>query len=844
MMYRAALCSALGLAVAQGLPAGQTLTPLRGFPTGDGTTLRIEQAADPRQPFSVAGPHGALLGRQDGDLEAWVFPWKIFENLRIAAQQPGGAPVELSAYAAQIETTPSATILTYRLAGMTLRQTMFAPQQAPEGAGAAIVFQVTSAQPVTLLFQMTPRMERMWPVKDDPTPQVEEAKEGGSEFCILKNGGTKTAGALAMPQTEANVSPRSLTFVLHYSPAEDRGKYFPLLMTTAGSASAATLGRRLAALDAALPALYAATAAHYREFRARHTAIETPDATLNAAYAWAQAAIDQMRAETPERRGEALTAGYAMSGDGTRPGFGWFFGRDSLWTLYAIDSYGDFATARQQIEFLLRRQRADGKIMHEYSQTANQVDWGAMEFYYAAADATPLLLMAANDYLRVSGDVGFIRAHWEGLARAWAFETGHVSDDGVYNNTQGTGWVESWTPKMPYQEIYLAALDEQASLGYAQMARAVGQELAAAAARVRAAKIGRAIEQEYFVAEGQYYAFSRNEDGTLDPTATIFPAVAWWDGTYQLGGGEAMMRRWASEEFSTDWGTRDLSDATRFYDPNAYHQGTVWPLYTGWVALAEYRAGRPLNGYTHLMENAELTWSSDPGTVTELLSGQKFETMGTPHQLWSSAMVVTPVLRGMFGLGWNAGTKTLTVTPQLPADWKTATVRRIPLGNERVDLRFTRSGQTLVVTAQSHAAGDTPADQHPGEQARPGPGHEDGTPGFRLSTLAAGGTIEGRTLRIPLPPVEAAVARHLPQPGAVTQQMKVLDEAWSVRSLTLRLAGQAGTQATLTLRENAAGLRVQCIGGTMGDAKDGLRPVTVAFPAGSGSVTATVTFVW
>ncbi|HTW46318.1 MAG TPA: hypothetical protein VMD92_00140 [Acidobacteriaceae bacterium] len=811
----------MGFALIGGLAKGQTLRALPAFPVADGTALHIAQAADAKQPFSVVGPRGALLGLQDGSLEAWVFPWKIFSDLRFTAQTRGRPPVEMSTYAAKIEVTPSATTVTYRNAGLTVRQIMFAPQQALEGTGAAVLFQVRSARPVTLTFRVTPRMQRMWPVKDAPTQQTAWVQTDGSGFYLLKSAATPTVAVLAMPEARPgkDALPRTLTLALHYDPARDGGKLFPLLIATTNATQRGAQNAALAALEQRLPALYARTAAHYRELLARHTAIETPDATLNAAYAWAMVAIDQLRAVTPEHEGVALTAGFGMSGDSTRPGFAWFFGRDSLWTIYAIDSYGDFATVRHEIEFLLRHQRADGEIMHEYSQTSNLVNWAAGPFYYASADATPLLLMATNDYLQVSGDVDFVRLHWEELARAWTFETTHVSSDGIYNNTQGTGWVESWVPKMPYQEIYLAALDEQASLAYARMARAVGENSAATAASERAAEIGRAIEREYYLPDGQVYAFSRNEDGTLDSTATIFPAVAWWDGTYALRRAHTMMWRWASDEFSTDWGTRVLSDRVPFYKPTAYHQGTVWPLYTGWVALAEYRAGRPLDGYTHLMENADLTWVWDPGKVTELLSGQNFTTMGTPHQLWSSAMVVTPVLRGMFGLGWDAGTRTLTVTPQLPADWKTATIRRVPLGKERVDLRFTRRGTTLAV-------------------------EETGGADVRLTSRAAMSTAQGRTLRITLPPVEVAVARHLPQPDAVTQQLKVLDERWGDHSLTLTLAGQAGSQEKLTVRENAPDLQLQCMNGVLGAAKDGLRPMTVTFPPGNGYVTVTVTFEW
>ena len=160
-----------------------------------------------------------------------------------------------------------------------------------------------------------------------------------------------------------------------------------------------------------------------------------------------------------------------------------------------------------------------------------------------------------------------------------------------------------------------------------------------------------------------------------------------------------MKNRWASHEFSTDWGTRDLSPTLPFYDPISYHQGSVWPLFTGWVALSEYRSGRNLSGYTHLMQNADLTWAQNLGAVTELLSGQFYRWLGrsTSHQLWSSAMVLTPAVRGMFGLEWSAAENTLTVTPSLPAQWNQAKISGVPLADRRVGIEMRRNGSTLLV---------------------------------------------------------------------------------------------------------------------------------------------------
>src|ERR1700689_4005353 len=264
---------------------------------------------------------------------------------------------------------------------------------------------------------------------------------------------------------------------------------------------------------------------------------------------------------------------------------------------------------------------------------------------------------------------------------------------------RGSGWVESWIPAMPQQEIYLAALDQQASTAFSDIAKATGHLQLADVAQKRAEHISQQVEKKYFLPAVNFYAFSRNADGIPDTSPTIYPAVAAWDGTFNLSRPSEMLNRWASQEFSTDWGTRDLSPTVGFYDPISYHQGSVWPLFTGWVSLSEYRNGRRLAAYAHLMQNADLTWVEDLGAVTELLSGEFFRWFGrsTSHQLWSSAMVVTPTVRGMFGLEWSAGEHTLTVTPSLPAQWSEAKIVGVPVAQSRVDLEMHRSGSSLFM---------------------------------------------------------------------------------------------------------------------------------------------------
>ncbi|MHB1020828.1 MAG: amylo-alpha-1,6-glucosidase [Acidobacteriaceae bacterium] len=836
LIAAASLLFAFHLALAQSpTPA---LSAVTSFSLYAKKGLHISRETDPQRPFSVVGPHGAVLGQENGSFEVWHFPWKILSNMRITARMQGDPiPIDVNAHASWINVRPYATTITFSYASFTVREIIFAPKQASAGAGVMVLYQVEAVRPMTLIFSFNPVMQRMWPVESADRPVPEWVPTGNnSGFYLLRLKSSDHAAVLAMPTAEEvtlhppreRVQNDPLQFVLHFDPAHDSSLIYPLLLAfgdTQATATREALEQQLAVLNTSVKSIYQGNERYYQNLLATRMSIATPNKKLDAAFSWAEVSMDQLRVlTTPEHKEEALTAGFFGSGDAARPGFGWFFGRDALWSLYAINSEGDYKTTREEIAFLLKRQSPAGKILHEWSQTADLVAWKELPYEFASADATELLPMAVNDYLRISGDLGFVQRHWESLQRAWNFECTHDTDgDGIYDNSEGSGWVESWIPSMPHQEIYVAVLDEQASLAFADLARATGHKALAASALIRATRIRKQIEKEYFLPQTHFYAFSWNGNGITDNTDTIFPAVAWWDGDYALAHYQVMMSRMASSEFSTDWGTRILSDQTSFYDPISYHQGTVWPLFTGWVSVAEYRTGHTLSGYAHLMENANLTYTQDSGNITELLSGEFFQPLArsTAHQLWSSAMVVSPVVRGLFGLEWDAAAKSLSVSPHLPANWNEATLTHIPFADNYVDLRMTRHGTELLVQA-THA----PA-------------------GVRLTSKIVGSRVERRTtLRIPLPPVEVSISQNLPEFGETTSQLKVLDEQYAAHQLKLTLAAPGGTLQTIQVRENAANLKVLCENGEMESSTNGLRTVMISFPPAKKYVMRTVILRW
>ncbi len=855
----------------------------------DNTGPVIRAHAESEKPFTVAGERGVLVGQQDGGFEAWLLPVKLLSHLTIEANVEGyTVPIEVNRQAAEIEVRPDRTIITYAHIGFTVRQIMFSPTDAVPGTGPVVLFEFDCVRGIDFTFRFTPELRWMWPQRNAGVPGMEwvagpnaspNAKEpgpsgsisgtptSGQGYYVLHLDYPDLAGAVTIPgaqpgilapyQERPQVHPVELK--LHIDPARDHGRLFPLLMavgTDKVSASNSALASSLAELNASIASRYKTHAEAYKKLLANSVSITTPDKALNEAFQWAVISIEQLRTHVPEAPGNdqmagkpetGLVAGYYASGDSARPGFGWFFGRDALYTLYAVNGYGDFALSKSELEFLMRRQRDDGKIMHEYSQTAAWIDWKAFPYMYAAADATPLFLLAVADYVRTSGDTDFLTGHREAIEKAWTFETTHDTDgDGIYDNSQGTGWVESWPSGMPHQEIYLALLDQQASGAMEEIETLLKDSAKAEAAKQRAETLAKTINSEYRDAEKGCYAFSRNKDGSLDRTRTVYPALDWWSGKPILSQPSGCLSQFASHTLNTDWGLRDVSNDEKIYDGMSYHQGSVWPLFTGWAALAEYRGGQPLAGYQMLMENANLTRAQDLGADTELLSGDFFVPFGrsTSHQLWSSAMVITPTLRGLFGIDVDAQTKTITVNPHLPADWDHAAVNDLQVPGGKITLTFEHEARGLVISISQWGIHDWVL--------------RTDVPGFKAGEMGTDSLI------LPLPVVEIGDLEHvLPAPGARTTQPRVLTQTWGVNKVDLTVQGMAGTEAHFAVRRHKlVKLRPRVSDGLSNEAdsrhpgvslsgidtafRDANLPLLLSFyfPPGEGWKTITVTITW
>ncbi len=810
--------------------------------------LRLDQAARAGRFFAVAGRRAAVFGTEGRSLEVWAYPLKLVDDFQLSFRLDGyPLDIEGAGVLASVSVRPEATIFTYSHAAFTIRQIVLAPIDEP---GVVMLLDVDAALPITITAAFRPRLRLMWPA-GLMTPNVEWDEK--AKLYVISEESKRFAGVVGTPggadlslmpyQEEPRDVPLRLSVKLPLGAMRTRLVPIVFAGSTNGREEAkANYDRLLASASE----LYSSNVEYYRDLAAQTLSVSTPDPRLDAAFAWAKVGIDKGLVTNP-LLGTGLLAGFRTSGDSERPGFAWLFGRDALWTTLATTAYGDRAVSRLALDFLRVYQRADGKIPHEISQSATLIPWfEGYEYPWNSADATPLFVLAHGDYYQATGDRSFLAASWPAIQKAYRFTAATDTDgNGLVENTKvGHGWVEGGPLHPAHEEIYMQGLWVEACRAMAEMAEAMQDPAALVLARNGAEKTRAAMEKTYWLDGPGHYAFATAKPREKPPEAepgpnrarrqarmealaggglvdedTVLPAVPLWWRTLDAERAQSELDHLGGAALATDWGTRLLSDRSELYDPLAYHFGSVWPLFTGWTSVAAYRYGRPSVGYQALMANALLTFPGALGAVTELLSGDRNAAFGrsSHQQIWSQAMVVSPLLRGLFGLEVEDAGRTLGFAPQLPPDWEEAALRNVGAGNSRCDIAVTRTpGRLEIALSRTRGEGALRLVLSPALalDARVRSVTRDGqVAAFESSRLGdvqrVATTVEGdwRELRVRFEydeGTEAYVSAETPEAGARSAGLRLLRARAEGHVLRLSLQGLGGHSYPLRVRSPRA----------------------------------------
>ena len=206
--------------------------------------------------------------------------------------------------------------------------------------------------------------------------------------------------------------------------------------------------------------------------------------------------------------------------------------------------------------------------------------------------------------------------------------------------------------------------------------------------------------------------------------------------------------------------------------------------------------------------NVLLALDGSPGHFTEVLNGNYYEPLATstPQQIWSAGMVVSPILRGLFGLETNATTGEVTLKPHVPADWPSFTIANLQVGSTTLRLRFRKDANNIWLETTRTGDGQCTLDFGPALS-------------LRANVIAV--TLNGRaipyrvetndsdqhvSMRFEVPvgrstlrlrfnnDFELSVASHLPPLGSTSEGLRVLSTVWTPErdQLNLEVVGIPG----------------------------------------------------
>jgi hypothetical protein len=663
--------------------------------------IALEGPARPAAYLEASGRRAAFLGREDGSFEAWVYPMKILRGFELAfGVEDYASPIPGANLASRVDLRPEASTIRYTHSSFTVDATWLVPL---EESGGLVLLDVDSSGSLTVEARFRTEMRLMWP-----------AGLGGQysywdrelRAYVITESTRRHAAIVGSPF--ASDPPEQPA---HNLPDAPTSMKIPISIETAASglvpiaiaASDEGLDRALATYRRLLEeteSLYRATAAHYLRLNEEMTRIDSPDDELDLALEWGKVALDKGFVCNP-RLGCGLIAGLGPSGRSERPGFGWFFGGDAFINSWAMTAYGDFETVRESLRFLSKRQRADGKMMHELSQGADYIPWfEEFPYGYYHADTTPLYILAVSDFVRESNDLDFAREIWPSIQKAYEYCASTDEDgDGLMDNTRaGLGAVETGALRSTdvLTDVYLAAAWTAATKAFLELAGALGEGGLVSGVLSPHEKAFTSLNRR-FVADGDSpgIAFALLRSGAAQPEVTAWPAFGLWRRVFETErpAVEAALDALAGSRLASDWGARMLSNESALYDHESYNNGAVWPFLSGFAALALYQNDRPHAAWFYVDGGKSLPFLEGRGYVPELFSGDRATPVdaAVPHQLFSTSGFVAPLLRGLVGIAPGR------LTARIPPGWDRLRVENLRHGGVYdLDWSRRRSGKETV----------------------------------------------------------------------------------------------------------------------------------------------------
>ncbi|MEI6914723.1 MAG: GH116 family glycosyl hydrolase, partial [Armatimonadota bacterium] len=564
--------------------------------------------------FDVIWFSSFVIGFEGGDTEYWAYPFQALKSLRFFIRRGDGVLEALEDYAVDLTVTPYHTTTTFKIGNTKLTQRIIVSP--PD---AIYAFDVDTDEPITLVAKACTDLKLMWPA--DPHPQnPQTGLDGATGAWVVRATTSDDAVCFGWVGGRADEDSTSdgLGHTVQVQPGTSRQLFIASASVT-GEASALGAYR-----DCATDTIRSCEALvdYYGELLRTSTSLVSSDPELDEAFLWAKIGLDKSYLSTPGL-GSGFVAGYNHTNGGGRPGFGWYFGRDSSWTGFAVNDYGDFEKTADNIRLLAKYQILDGenkgKIYHELSAAHDRV--AGMEYAFPAADSTPFFVVDIANYYRWTGDIDLVREMWPHVVRAmdWCYRMDVDGDMLVDNPPAGHQWYDGGEKNM----IDMVAIWAKGLESGAYLADVLGDSLAQKW-HSDALKVIEIINEDFWRERDGYIYDRKLPNGEmLDSITTANPTIPLLWNYLEPAKAARAMHRMAQPDMTVEWGLRTNSNADSIYSSTGYHEGTGWALTTGWGSLAAFANGETQQGWKYLKANADLTKDFSLGYITEVLLGDE-----------------------------------------------------------------------------------------------------------------------------------------------------------------------------------------------------------------------------
>ena len=449
---------------------------------------------------------------------------------------------------------------------------------------------------------------------------------------------------------------------------------------------------------------------------AQQSKLTIPDEDISEAFEWLKYNSDWLIRDVPHV-GRGITAGI--------PDYPWWFGVDSEYALKGYMTIGQDEIVYSTIKLLDSVSEAvngNGRIIHEMSTN------GAV-FNPGNINETPQYASLIWEVFKWNGDKAFLEAYFPTIKKGlqWLMDS-QDTDGNLFPDGFGMMEIHGLDSEM----IDVAAYTQRAFADAAEIAAILGEDDLASEYAQTAETMAKKINEEFWSEEFNSYAdFIGTDEQALhliedaivradtlnkpwaveelkatrdkilaNPSDTPRPFVLhhnWVVNTPMemniADADKALKALETGSNYANPFGMfvtgidRDESagsDDGSFKGPEIFsYTGAVMTLPTAVQIVGENNYGRPDNALTYLKKMTRSFSYALPGSMYEVSPDY-----GMIAQAWNIYGYGVPIVQQFFGIQPMAHQKVIYIRPQMPTEWKNASLENVKVADNNISIYF------------------------------------------------------------------------------------------------------------------------------------------------------------